>query len=60
MSRLHLEVFLEEITGHKCLSEVWDQRAEQHGIYLRVPQRPFAWLIHQVLFQQGKILKEKP
>lgn len=59
MSRLHMEVFFKEITGRKCLPEVWDQRAEQHGIYLRVPQRPFAWLIHQLLFQQRKMLKKK-
>lgn len=36
-----MEDFLKEVTGHKCLAEVWDQCAEQHGIYLRVLQRPF-------------------
>lgn len=59
MSCLHMEVLFEEITGHKCLLEVGDQHAEQCSIYLRVPQRPCAWLIPQLLFQQRETLKEK-
>lgn len=41
------------------LTRGWGQRAEQHSVYLPVPQRPFDWLIHQGLFQQRKMLNGK-